>query len=109
MPVVIGFLAERVDGLDVASDAQLRVALDSGMSPRFISLAGSGKIEAELRQAVASSIRINIESMLEVFHVARISARIGRPAGAGRRARQPGLRAHVIGHEDERRTEEVQH
>ena len=80
MPALVGCLAPLVDGLDVASGAELRVALDAGMDPRHISFAGPGKSEAELAQAVASGILLNLESPREVRVLADISKRSGRPA-----------------------------
>ena len=80
MPAVVGHLARQVDGLDVASGAELLVALDAGMDPREISFAGPGKSETELAQAVAAGILVNLESMREVSLLAEISARLGRPA-----------------------------
>ena len=46
MPEVVKHLAALVDGLDVASGGELRVALESGMSPSEISFAGPGKTDA---------------------------------------------------------------
>ncbi len=80
MPAVVGHMARLVDGLDVASGAELLVALDAGMDPREISFAGPGKSETELAQAVAAGILVNLESMREVSLLAEISARLGRPA-----------------------------
>jgi diaminopimelate decarboxylase len=80
MPALVGYLAALVDGLDVASGAELRVALDAGMDPQHISFAGPGKSEAELAQAVASGILLNLESPREVGLLAEISKRTGRPA-----------------------------
>ena len=80
MPAVVGHMAGLVDGIDVASGNELRVALDSGTDPHEISFAGPGKSEAELAQAVASGILINVESMREIDLLAAISARLGRPA-----------------------------
>ena len=80
MPAVVGHMARLVDGLDVASGAELLVALDAGMDPREISFAGTGKSETELAQAVAAGILVNLESMREVSLLAEISARLGRPA-----------------------------
>jgi diaminopimelate decarboxylase len=51
----------------------LKVALDAGTDPREISFAGPGKREAELRQAVAAGILINIESFREVELLGAIS------------------------------------
>lgn len=80
MPALVGYMASLVDGLDVASGAELRVALDAGMDPRNISFAGPGKSERELAQAVAAGILLNLESPREVGLLADISARLGRPA-----------------------------
>ena len=80
MPAVVGHMAGLVDGIDVASGNELRVALDSGTDPHEISFAGPGKSEAELAQAVAAGILINVESMREIDLLAGLSARLGRPA-----------------------------
>ena len=80
MPAVVGFMARLVDGIDVASGAELMVALDAGMDPREISFAGPGKSEVELAQAVASGILINLESMREVQVLQGIVQRLGRNA-----------------------------
>ena len=66
MPALVGFMAGLVDGIDVASAGELKVALDAGADPREISFAGPGKREAELRQAVAAGMLVNVESMREV-------------------------------------------
>jgi diaminopimelate decarboxylase len=80
MPALVGCMAALVDGLDVASGGELRVALDTGTSPRDISFAGPGKSATELRQAVAAGILVNIESTREVRLLAGISAELGRSA-----------------------------
>ena len=80
MPAVVGHMARLVDGLDVASGAELRVALDVGMDPHEISFAGPGKSEVELAQAVAAGILINVESMRELGLLADIVQHLGRPA-----------------------------
>jgi len=79
MPAVVQHMAGLVDGLDVASGGELLVALDTGMPPSNISFAGPGKSEAELRQAVASEILINVESPRELQLLADIGQRIGCP------------------------------
>ena len=66
MPALVGFMAGLVDGLDVASAGELKVALDAGVCPREISFAGPGKRNSELRQAVAARVLINLESFREV-------------------------------------------
>jgi diaminopimelate decarboxylase len=80
MPALVGFMAGLVDGLDVASGAELRVALDAGMDPAEISFAGPGKSAAELTQAVASGILLNIESTREIALLTDIAERVGRAA-----------------------------
>ena len=66
MPAVVQHLAGLVDGLDVASVAEMHVALDTGCAPEHISFAGPGKTPAELRSAVAAGIVVNAESETEV-------------------------------------------
>ena len=80
MPAVVNHMARLVDGIDVASGGELRVALDSGADPHEISFAGPGKRHAELRQAVAAGILINIESFREVAELAAIRQATGLPA-----------------------------
>lgn len=78
MPALVCHMAGLVDGLDVASGAELLVALDSGMNPREISFAGPGKSERELTQAVAAGILINVESVREIHLLADVAQRLGR-------------------------------
>lgn len=80
MPALVGLMAGLVDGIDVASAGELKVALDAGADPLEVSFAGPGKRDAELRQAVASGVLINLESFREVTALATISAELGRPA-----------------------------
>ncbi len=80
MPAVVGFIAGLVDGIDVASAGELKVALDAGANPLEVSFAGPGKRDAELRQAVASRVLINLESFREVAALEAISSEFGLPA-----------------------------
>ncbi|CAN5731459.1 pyridoxal-dependent decarboxylase, exosortase A system-associated [soil metagenome] len=80
MPAVVGLMAGLVDGIDVASAGELKIALDAGADPADISFAGPGKREPELRQAVASGVLINIESMREVHLLEAISNEFGTAA-----------------------------
>ena len=85
MPAVVQHLAPLVDGLDVASGAELRVALDTGTSPSVISFAGPGKSDTELAQAVAAGIVVNLESERELERIAALGGGIGaRPRVAVR-------------------------
>lgn len=80
MPALVGFITGLVDGIDVASAGELKIALDAGASPQEISFAGPGKRDAELRQAVASGILINVESFREIDLLAKISGELSLPA-----------------------------
>ena len=80
MPAVVALMAGLVDGIDVASAGELRVALDAGADPAEISFAGPGKRDAELRQAVASRVLINVESVRELPVLAAASRELGVPA-----------------------------
>ena len=80
MPAVVAFMARLVDGVDVASAGELKVALDAGADPAEISFAGPGKRDAELRQAVASRVLVNLESAREIPVLQAASAEFGVPA-----------------------------
>ena len=80
MPALVGHMAGLVDGIDVASGGELKVALDAGADPHDISFAGPGKSRGELRQAVAAGILINIESFREIDELAALSQELGLPA-----------------------------
>jgi diaminopimelate decarboxylase len=76
MPAVVQHMASLVDGIDVASGGELRVALDTGMDPADISFAGPGKGEAELTCAIAAGIVLNLESEGEMERTAAIGRRL---------------------------------
>jgi diaminopimelate decarboxylase len=80
MPALVGHMAGLVDGIDVASGGELKVALDAGADPREISFAGPGKSIDELRQAVAAGILVNVESFREIGLLAGIAQELGLPA-----------------------------
>lgn len=80
MPALVCHMARLVDGIDVASAGELLVALDAGADPQEISFAGPGKTEAELHQAVAAGILINVESFRELPVLAAAQAVLGLPA-----------------------------
>lgn len=80
MPAVVGLMSSLVDGIDVASAGELKVALDAGVNPMEVSFAGPGKRDAELRQAVASRVLINVESFREVIALESFSCELGLPA-----------------------------
>ena len=69
MPAVVQHLAGRVDRIDVASALEMQAALDSVIRPEKVSFAGPGKAPAEVRQAVAAGIIVEVESTTEIRRV----------------------------------------
>jgi diaminopimelate decarboxylase len=85
MPAVVQHLAGLVDAFDVASALEMRTALDTTMPARSVSFAGPGKTPAELAQAVAAGITIELESETEARRVVAAGERLGvRPRVAVR-------------------------
>ena len=80
MPALVGFVRPLVDGMDVASAGELKLALDAGADPQSIGFAGPGKRAAELRQAVASGVLLHVESARELQLLADAAQHLGRPA-----------------------------
>lgn len=73
MPEVVAHLGARVDGLDVASAGELRIALEAGVRPESISFAGPGKSDADLEAALAAGIVVNLESEGEMERLAALA------------------------------------
>ena len=85
MPAVVQHMARLVDGLDVASVGEMRVALDTPMPPAEISFAGPGKSDSELSCAIAAGIVLNMESEQEMERIAILGDYLGvRPKVAVR-------------------------
>lgn len=80
MPALLAFMAGLVDGIDVASAGELKLALDAGAAPQDISFAGPGKQPRELAQALAAGVLINVESFREIGELSRLSQQFGLPA-----------------------------
>jgi diaminopimelate decarboxylase len=77
MPAVVQHLATLVDSFDVASALEMRTVLDTPMHANKVSFAGPGKTEAELMQAVASGVTIEMESATEAARIVRVGDRLG--------------------------------
>ncbi|WP_328414026.1 pyridoxal-dependent decarboxylase, exosortase A system-associated [Micromonospora sp. NBC_00389] len=77
MPAVVQHLSGLVDAFDVASALEMRVALDTPMPANRVSFAGPGKTPAELTQAVAAGVTIEMESETEASRVVAIGNRLG--------------------------------
>jgi diaminopimelate decarboxylase len=85
MPAVVQHLADLVDGFDLASAGELKTALDTTMPADRISFAGPGKTDAELAQAVAAGVTVNLESEQEMERLAAVGEGLGlRPCTAVR-------------------------
>jgi diaminopimelate decarboxylase len=80
MPALVQRIAPLVDGLDVASAGELRVALATATDRAQISIAGPGKQDHELTAAVAAGVVVNVESIDELSRLRRIEAATGRAA-----------------------------
>jgi len=70
MPAIVQLMSTLVDGFDLASAGEMKVALDTEMPRQHISFAGPGKTDKELKQAIAAEIVINMESETEMERIA---------------------------------------
>lgn len=77
MPAVVQHLARAVDRIDVASAGEMQTALDTTISPEMVSFAGPGKSPAEIRQAVAAGILVEVESTTEFGRVVAAGDELG--------------------------------
>jgi diaminopimelate decarboxylase len=85
MPAVVQHISGLVDSLDVASSAEMLTALDTPIPAHRVSFAGPGKTPAELMQAVAAGVTIELESETEAARVVAGGDRLGvRPRVAVR-------------------------
>lgn len=77
MPAVVQHMASLVDGFDLASAGEMKVALDTLMPAEHISFAGPGKRPTELSQAIAAGVTLNVESQHELETIAKQCERLG--------------------------------
>ena len=77
MPAVVQHLCGLVDSIDVASAFEMQCALNSAMSPSRVSFAGPGKTTAEICQAVAAGVMIEMESSTEARRVVETGEQLG--------------------------------
>ena len=77
MPAVVQHLSGLVDAFDVASALEMRTALDTTMPATQVSFAGPGKTPAELRQAVAAGVTVEMESRTEADRLIAIGDELG--------------------------------
>ena len=71
-------MAKLVDGIDVASAGEMKLALEAGADASDISFAGPGKRDAELTAAIDAGVTINLESEGEAERALRIARARGR-------------------------------
>jgi diaminopimelate decarboxylase len=74
---LLGWMKGRVDGFDVASGGELKLALDAGVAADKISFAGPGKRDRELEFAIANGVTLNCESEGEAERAFAIGERLG--------------------------------
>jgi diaminopimelate decarboxylase len=76
MPALLSAIAPLVDGLDVASEGEMALALKSG--GWHISFAGPGKRDRELEAAILAGVTLNLESEGEANRALAIAERLGK-------------------------------
>jgi diaminopimelate decarboxylase len=74
---ILELMRDWVDGFDIASGGELRMALEAGQDPRVISFAGPGKRDAELELAVRHGVTLNLESEGEARRALAAAERLG--------------------------------
>jgi len=85
MPAVVQHLARLVDAMDVASTLEMQTALDTQMPAARVTFAGPGKTSADIVQAVAAGVTIEMESATEAQRVIQAGELLGiRPRVAVR-------------------------
>ena len=77
MPAIVQHLAHQVDRIDVASGQEMLTALDTVIRPDHVSFAGPGKTPAEIRQAVAAGVIVEVESATEIERVLTAGSDLG--------------------------------
>ncbi len=74
---LLKYVSKLVDGLDVASAGEMKLALAAGTDAASISFAGPGKRERELEAAIAAGVTLNCESEGEAERALAAGERLG--------------------------------
>ena len=82
LPALLSALQSEVHGLDVASLGEVRAAIACGFSASQLRLAGPGKTERLLNEAVDRGVAVSVESPEELDALAAIARKHRRRAGA---------------------------
>jgi diaminopimelate decarboxylase len=77
---LLSYIAKQVDGLDIASVGELRLAVEAGGHAGEVSFAGPGKRDAELEEAIEAGVTINLESEAEAERALAVAERRGERA-----------------------------
>ncbi len=75
---VLRMMSELCDGLDIASGGELDMVRETGFDLSRVSFAGPGKRDAELENAIASGVTLNLESEGEAKRALAIAERLGK-------------------------------
>lgn len=89
---VVKILQSEGAGADVSSEAELRIALGSGIPGHQMVFNGNYKTQRELEMAIANGVLINVDSFQELEAVDKIAARLGKRAWIGFRI-NPDIKA----------------
>ena len=76
-PPLLRHMLGMVDGIDVASAGEMRVALDAGADPEHVSFAGPGKRDDDLVAALTAGITLHCESEGEAARTIALAASLG--------------------------------
>ena len=83
---LLSWIADKVDGFDVASAGELGRVAHLGLP---ISFAGPGKTDQQLETAIRAGVKINLESEGEAKRVLAIGAQVNRPPKLSVRVNPP--------------------
>ncbi len=97
-PVILQQIARAGLGADCVSGGEVAAALQAGFRAGSIVLAGVGKTDAEIEQAIGEEIgMMNVESREELCVIEQIAARMGKKARVSLRI-NPDVDAHTHAH-----------
>jgi len=77
-PLLVRYMAQRVDGFDVASVAEMLLALQSGMNPSHVSIAGPAKKHGDLCNIIEAGCTINVESSAELYRAMEAAQQVNK-------------------------------
>jgi len=78
LPLLVRYMAPRVDGFDVASVSEMLLALQSGMSAQRVSIAGPAKKQSDLCHVIEAGCNVNLESEAELERASDAAEQVGK-------------------------------